>query len=76
MQSCLDVVRLSGFFNQVLIITGDGDFSELLDELSDLGIKILLIVQKANYNENLLNYADRTVSVNFVSENPNNWWIN
>jgi len=32
MKSCLDVVRLSGFFNQVLIITGDGDFSDLLND--------------------------------------------
>ena len=73
-QSCYDALRMKDNIQQALIITGDGDFSQLLSDINSLGVQILLIYQQANYNERLFDKVNNAYSVNYVVSHARNWW--
>ena len=73
-QSCYDALRMKDTIKQALIITGDGDFSDLLSDINNLGVQILLIYQQANYNERLFDNVNNAFSVNYVVSHARDWW--
>lgn len=75
MQSCIDALRRNVNIKQAIIITGDGDFSDLLTNIESSGVHISLIYQKANYNECLFDKADNAYSVNYVVSHAHDWWL-
>ncbi len=74
MQSCYDVLRQKKTIDQAVIITGDGDFSDLLTNITSLGVQITLIYQKANYNERLFDKVNNAYSVNYIVSHAHDWW--
>jgi hypothetical protein len=74
MQSCYDILRNNNHIRQAIIITGDGDFADLLSDISVLVDRIILIYQKANYNECLFDKVHSAYSVNFIVSNSHDWW--
>lgn len=75
MQSCLDVLRNKEEINHVLLLTGDGDFSDLADDLLDWKVTITLICQQQNVSSELLEYINKAYSVNLIAQNSSNWWL-
>ena len=73
--SCVNVLKLNQQINQVLLISGDGDFLELTDQLNEWQVAIILICQQKNYNKNLVSDVHSAYTVNFVAQNPFDWWL-
>ncbi|MFX0096110.1 MAG: NYN domain-containing protein [Candidatus Hodarchaeota archaeon] len=74
-QSCIDVLEDKTEINHVLLISGDGDFLELTEQLHNWDIRITLICQQHNYNSNLVSDVHKAYSVSYIAHNPNNWWL-
>lgn len=61
--------------NQVLLISGDGDFLALTDQLNEWHVAITLICQEKNYNKDLISDVHYAFTVNFVASHPRDWWL-
>ena len=75
MSSCHDVLtRHHPDINHIILITGDADFLQLILK-TDNKIRISIICQKGNFNENLKEWVDDIYFVKDVSTDPTNWWL-
>ncbi len=74
-QSCIDVLNNQTQINHVLLISGDGDFLELTDQLHEWQVAITLICQKQNYNPDLISDVHYAYTADFVAKNPQHWWL-
>lgn len=70
-QSCLTVLKTRPHITQVIIIAGDGDFYQLVNNLPDH--HIMVICQGHNYSKKLIETVDEGFSVEYIAQNKN--WI-
>lgn len=74
-RSCLDILGSHDQINHVLLLSGDGDFLQLIDQLQKLEVAVTLICQRKNYSKSLINEVHRAYTVDFLSQAPSYWWI-
>lgn len=58
--------------SQIILISGDGDFYELVDDLSNF--HMIAIYQEKSYDQHLVSRVNLSYSVEFISRNPQNWF--
>lgn len=74
MQSARDMIRIRPTIPIIVLITGDGDFQEILGEFGASGGRTILICGRQNYNYRLFKNSPHVFSTHFLSNHPGDWW--
>lgn len=69
---CMDVVRMIHKIDVVVLVSGDGDYSDLLDYAKSQGVKVEVIAFNKTASHKLLEHADDFTD---MDENPKNFLI-
>ena len=71
-RSCLDVLRTKPHITQIVLITGDGDFSVLTKKLTNYSR--VVICQKHNFSKKLIASVNEAHSVTTLAHNQRKWF--
>jgi uncharacterized LabA/DUF88 family protein len=59
----------------VVLISGDGDFSSLLQFLKERNIKIITVYRSDSSNIHYITKSNFGISQKYIIKHPNDWWI-